>query len=257
VLVNSNSVKRDVEDVCGTTVPIQTLYNAVDTTVFSSQGATLDLDELCGLPPPAKPVVRVGLLATFARWKGHEVFLRAVSLIPTSIPLRAYIIGDALYQTDGSQYSLAELQALVLQLGTSDRVGFAGFVAEPAAALRSLDVVVHASTQPEPFGMVIIEGMACGRAVIASEAGGAVELIRTTIQTDRQANLETEINALGHSPGDAAQLAERIIQLATDPALRARLGAAGRATVEQHFNSDRLGKELGTIYQSVAVEFVS
>jgi glycosyltransferase involved in cell wall biosynthesis len=80
--------------------------------------------------------------------------------------------------------------------------------------------------------------MACGRAVIVSEAGGAAELF------------ETEINALGHSPGDVAQLAEHITLLATDQSLRSRLGAAGRATAERRFNRSRLATELKPIYRA-------
>jgi len=240
-LANSNSVAQDIRAACGNTLPVQTLYNGIDTTFFSPRGERLDLDSLSGLPAPdplARDVIRVGMLATLARWKGHEVFLRALSLISPELPLRGYIVGDALYQTDGSQYSLAELKGMARQLGISDRVGFSGFVDQPAAAMRSLDIVVHASTEPEPFGLVIVEGMACGRAVIASEAGGAAELI------------ESAVTALGHTPGDAAQLAERITQLVTDPHLRARLGAAGRATVERRFNRTRLAEELLPIYRA-------
>jgi glycosyltransferase involved in cell wall biosynthesis len=239
MLANSNSVKLDIESVCGNKVPIQTVYNAVDTAVFSPVGASLDLDQLSGLPPPANSVVRVGLLATFARWKGHETFLRALSLLPDDLPFRGYIVGDALYQTDGSQYSLAELKTMARDLGIADRVGFTGFVAEPAAAMRALDIVVHASTQPEPFGLVIVEAMACGRAVIASEAGGAAELI------------DVGVDALGHTPGDAVQLAERITQLATDPESRIQLGTTGRATAENRFNRTRLATELVPIYEAV------
>ena len=43
--------------------------------------------------------------------------------------------------------------------------------------MRALDVVVHASTQPEPFGLVIAEAMACGRAVVVSSGGGAAEIV--------------------------------------------------------------------------------
>ena len=179
------------------------------------------------------------MLATFARWKGHESFLRALSLIPKSVPLRAYIIGDALYQTDGSQYSMAELRAIAEDLSIVDRVGFTGFIAAPASAMRSLDIVVHASTQPEPFGLVIAEAMACGKAVIMSEGGGALELI------------ETGRNAMGHRPGDSEELAERITQLATDPELRAQLGSAGRATAEYRFSRSRLVTEFVPLYEKL------
>ena len=238
-IVNSNSVGRDVKAVCGDAFPIQTVYNGVNTKVFSPCGNRLDLDSLAGLSPSQPGTVRVGLLATLARWKGHETFLTALSLLAPELPVRGYIIGDALYQTEGSQTSLAELKGIAQRLGISSRVGFTGFVSEPASAMRALDIVVHASTQPEPFGLVIVEAMACGRAVIISEAGGALELI------------ETGTNALGHTPGDAAQLAERITQLATDPELRAHLGAAGRATAEHRFNRSRLATELAPIYESL------
>jgi glycosyltransferase involved in cell wall biosynthesis len=238
-LANSKSVARDIKAACGSALPVRTVYNAIDTMVFSPCGDRLDLDLLSGLPPAALGVIRVGMLATFARWKGHEIFLRALALISPEIPLRGYIVGDALYQTDGSQYSVAELKTLAGELGISDRVGFTGFVDQPASAMRSLDIVVHASTEPEPFGLVIVEAMACARGVIVSDAGGASELF------------ENNVTALGHTPGDAAQLAERITQLATDPHLRARLGTAGRATVEECFNRARLMKELIPIYESV------
>ena len=210
-LANSNSVALDLKAACGNSLNVQTLYNGIDTDVFYPDGDLLDLDSSSGLPPAAHNTIKIGMLATFARWKGHEVFLRALALLPPELEWRGYIIGDALYQTDGSQYSLTELRHVAGELGITDRVGFTGFVDQPAAAMRALDIVVHASTEPEPFGLVIVEAMACGRAVIASDAGGAAELF------------ETGVNALGHAPGDAAQLAERIAQLATD-FLRRTLG---------------------------------
>ncbi len=238
-LTNSNSVREDVRATCGDMLPVQTLYNGVDTTVFSPRGPSLDLDSLAGLPPTAQNTVKVGLLATFARWKGHHTFLRALSLLSADLRVRGYVIGGALYGTNGSQYSKDDLKAVAQDLGISDRVGFTDFVAEPAAAIRALDIVVHASTEPEPFGLVIAEGMACGRAVIASAAGGATEII------------DAEVNALSHSPGDAARLAEQIVSLASNVELRQRLGQAGRATVQESFNRERLVKELAPIYSKL------
>ena len=218
---------------------IETIYNGIDVEQFSPNGPKLDLDALSGLAPAPHGTVRIGILATLARWKGHQTFLRSLALLSPDLPVRAYVVSGPLYRTNGSQYSLEELKSLADNLGLAERVGFTGFLHEPAGAMRALDIVVHASTQPEPFGLVIAEGMATGRAVIASEAGGAAELI------------ETEINALGHTPGDAAQLAERITRLATDRSLRARLGAAGRATAERRFNRSRLAEELIPLYHAV------
>ncbi|HEY0404489.1 MAG TPA: glycosyltransferase family 4 protein, partial [Pyrinomonadaceae bacterium] len=239
-VANSRSVAADVAKVCGAGFEAQTVYNGIDVERFSPSGLKLDLDALSGLAPAPPGTVRIGILATLARWKGHQTFLRALAMLPPALPFRAYVMSGAIYRTNGSQYSLAELKSLASQLGLENRVGFTGFLSEPEGAMRALDIVVHASTQPEPFGLVIAEGMACGRAVIVSEAGGAAELI------------ETESNALCHPPGDAARLAECITLLVGNQGLRARLGAAGRLTAEQRFNRSRLATELMPIYRALA-----
>src|SRR5439155_19649515 len=137
IIANSKSVAEDVRSACGSTLAeVHTLYNGVDLTRFCPKGAKLNLDALAGLPPPAKGVVRVGLLGTLATWKGHKTFLRALSLLPPSLPIRAYIVGDALYGTRGSQYCIEELRAVAEKLNVSHRVGFTGFVEEAAAAIR-------------------------------------------------------------------------------------------------------------------------
>jgi glycosyltransferase involved in cell wall biosynthesis len=238
-VANSQSVAADVKAVCGNDLRVETIYNGIDLGNFSPAGPLLDLDALSGLPPANGETIRVGMLGTLARWKGHETFLRALALIPAEVPVRGYIAGAALYQTNGSQHSLAELKQLAATLGVSHRVGFTGFVDQPAAAMRALDIVVHASTQPEPFGLVIAEGMACGRAVIASDGGGVKELITA------------DADALSHPPGKAQTLAGCITRLATDPALRSKLAQAGRTTAEHRFDRARLASELIPIYQSV------
>ncbi|MGA9771247.1 MAG: glycosyltransferase family 4 protein [Blastocatellia bacterium] len=236
-VVNSESVARDLRSVCGNISEIHTVYNGVDLNRFSPSGETVNLDSLAGLPPAAPETVRVGLIATFGRWKGQPVFLKALSLLPARLPVRGYVIGSALYQTDGSQYSLTELRNLASQLGIAEKTGFTGFIENSEAAIRSLDIVVHASTEPEPFGLVIAEAMACGRAVIVSESGGAAEIT------------DTGINALGHSPGDAYSLAIDIERLSTNLDLRIRLGNAGRATAELRFDRLRLASDLIPIYK--------
>ena len=137
---------------------------------FSPRGPTLDLDAMAGVPPAPAGTIRVGLVATMARWKGHEVFLRALSMLPKDLPIRGYVIGGPIYSTAGSQRSVEELRALASGLGLNGNAAFTGFVKDSAAAIRALDVVVHASTDPEPFGLVVAEAMACGKPVVASRA---------------------------------------------------------------------------------------
>ncbi|HKP86724.1 MAG TPA: glycosyltransferase family 4 protein [Blastocatellia bacterium] len=240
VVANSKSVAADIQAACDGRLNVYPVYNGVDLDRFSPTGARLDLDKLSGLDPAEPGTLKVGLLATLGRWKGHTVFLKALSLLPPGIKVRGYVIGSAIYKTDGSQYRVDDLREKAALLGLGRKVGFTSFVEQPDAAMRALDIVVHASTQPEPFGLVIAEAMACGKAVIASQAGGAAEIINAGV------------DALGHSPGDAAGLADRIKQLAIDPALRANLGRAARTAAERRFNRARLASELIPIYRAAA-----
>jgi glycosyltransferase involved in cell wall biosynthesis len=129
---------------------------------------------------------------------------------------------------------------MAAQLGIGDRIGFTGFLADPATAMRALDIVVHASTQPEPFGLAIVESMACNRAVVASNAGGAAEIIALGN------------GVIGHAPGDVASLAKCMERLVLDPALRARMGQEGRDIAERFFDRARLASELIPIYREAA-----
>jgi glycosyltransferase involved in cell wall biosynthesis len=239
IIANSISVADDIRRTLPHAVPPDVVYNAVDLASFTPEGEVEDLDARAGLRPAASGVVRVGLVGTFARWKGHEVFLKAIAALPPSLPVRAYVIGEPLYMTAGSQYSLEELKQIAGSLGLQDRVGFTGFL-RAAPAMRALDVVVHASTRPEPFGLVIAEAMALGRAAIVSAAGGAAELV------------ESDVDALTHAPGDVDGLAKQIARLAADPGLRRQLGERATASARRRFDPDRLAGELAAIYERLA-----
>jgi glycosyltransferase involved in cell wall biosynthesis len=236
IVTNSESVARDVVTTLAPGAPLRVVYNAVDLARFSPDGARLDLDAAAALPRADAGTLRIGLVATFGRWKGHDTFLQAIARLPRFLPFRAFIVGDSLYETDSSQYRRSELEARASALGIADRVGFTGFAVDAAAAMRALDVVVHASEHPEPFGMVIAEAMACGRPVVASLAGGAAEIVRDGV------------DALGHAPGDVAALADRLAALIRDADLRTRLGRAARLTAQARFDRARLARELTPLY---------
>ena len=206
---------------------IQTIYNTVDTIYFS--------------PAPFIPhsSLRVGLVATFARWKGQDIFLQAITTLTQDYPeLEAefYIIGGPIYKTQGSQFSQPELEELATQLGIAHRVKFLGFQNKIVDIYRWLDIVVHASTQPEPFGLAIIEAMACGKPVIVAQAGGAAELF-----THNQ-------DAIGVSPGDSQSLAQAIADLLQNPQKCQTLAKKARQTVVQHFNNQQLEQQLIKLY---------
>jgi glycosyltransferase involved in cell wall biosynthesis len=244
----SEAVKRDFEAVV-TGVPAWVVRNGVDTGHFTppqrAAGLTPAGSESAGVNPAAPAVsgepsvVRVGLVATFANWKGHDVFLQALAKLPRELPVRGYVVGGPIYTTAGSQWTLKELEQRADRLGIAGRVEFVPFQHDPAGVYRSLDVVVHASTRPEPFGLTIAEAMSCERAVVVSAAGGAAELFREGV------------DALGHPPGDVEKLAEVIERLVTDAELRTRLGRAARETAVRSFGADRFGREIAGVFHRV------
>lgn len=233
----SNAVAADARRVLPG-VRVETVLNAVDLERFTpgpKEGP--ELDRRAGLPLPERGTVRVGLVGTYARWKGHLTLLDAAAKAGR-LPVRWYIIGGPIYHT-AAQFTEAELRREVEARGLGGRVGFVPFAADPVPAYRGLDVVVHASTLPEPFGLTVAEAMACGRAVVVSAAGGAAELFT-----------EGE-DALGFTPGNADKLAAAVRWLAGDAGLRTRLGEAARRTAELRFDANRYGVQLCAVYRSV------
>lgn len=211
-------------------LPIKIIYNAVDINYFSP------------IPSPPHTPLKVGLVATFARWKGHDIFLAAASEIIKTYPnlnVRFCIVGGAIYKTRGSQFSEQELKDKAAHLEIADKVDFLGFQQDIAQVYRDLDIVIHASTQPEPFGLAIVEAMACGKPVIVSQAGGAAELFTHNY------------DGVGVPPGEPKALAAAIIDLLDHPEKRQLLSENARKTATKNFSHQRLGEQIITIYQQV------
>lgn len=240
-IANSQSVAADIQRFLKTK-KVEAVYNAIDMARFSPEGGVMDLDRTCGLDNAPPNTVRIGLVATFARWKGHLTFLEALARVDKSLPVRGYIVGGPIYRTTGSQFSLKELKTEVNRLNLSGRVGFTGFIEDSAMAVRALDVVVHASTKPEPFGMAIVEAMACGKAVIVSDQGGARELF------------EENRTAVGHRPGDVGQLSEKMSELSKDRPFREKLGKQAYTAVHSRFGKADMASSFRRVYESVISE---
>jgi glycosyltransferase involved in cell wall biosynthesis len=166
-----------------------------------------------------RPLV-VGMVGRLAPWKGQEVFIRAFAQAFPQGAQRAVIVGAPLF--GDAEVAYAEgLCNLADRLGIDDRVEFRGHRDDIFDELYTMDVLVHASTVPEPFGQVIIEGMSARLPVVASRSGGPQEII-----TDGG-------DGLLYPSGDVAALAEILARLDAQPELRAQLGeAAGQRAVD-------------------------
>ena len=139
------------------------------------------------------------------------------------------------------------LRQLVNQAGLTDYVSFLGWVQpeEMPELLRKFDVLVLPSIWPEPFARVVLEGMISGLVVMATPTGGTTEIL-----TDGE-------NGLLFAAGDAEDLAQKIICLATDPKLRRRLALAGQQTVVERFTKTNMMDEIESYLQDVAGDSTS
>lgn len=195
-----------------------------------------DSVELSDLPRTTAPqTTTFGMLGRIAPWKGQDLFLRAFASAFPDGQERAVLVGTPMFGEEAYEH---ELRALVADLGLAERVEFRGFREDIWRELASLDVLVHASVIPEPFGQVVLEGMAAGLAVIAPDEGGPATLIA-----------DGETGRLFASR-DAKSLAAAMRRLRDDPQERERLGAsARRAAAEYH--PDTIAAQWEAVYERV------
>jgi glycosyltransferase involved in cell wall biosynthesis len=231
---------------------IRTLARRLPTAVLANSSATLaTLPGVSGTIAPS-PVasdeatvrerdssgpLRIGMLGRLAFWKGQHIFLEAFASAFPEGPEQAVIIGSSLFAQDDA-YGTA-LRQLAARFGIADRVTFSGFREDVAAELSRLDILVHASVVPEPFGRVVVEGMAAALPVIATDQGGPAEII------------ENEVNGLLVPQNDTAALAQALRRLAVRPKLRRTLGAAARHRARD-FTPDTVAATVLSAYVSVA-----
>ena len=172
------------------------------------------------------------------RWKGQMVLIEALAKLNLQ-NVRAILAGD----TQGRDAYESELRSAIAAAGLNDSVFIAGHVGDMAAAYFAADIVVSASTDPEAFGRIAAEAGAMGRAVIATDHGGARETI-----------LPGASGALT-APGDADALAralERMITLGADG--RAAMGAAARAHISRNFTRERMCADTLALYRTLIAD---
>lgn len=169
---------------------------------------------------PAAPLRRVGILGRLAHWKGQDVFLEAFARAFADRPeVEAVVIGGALFGEDDYERELVELADTPPLRG---RVTFTGHVADPWPQLTGLDVLVHASRTPEPFGQVVVQGMWMGCAVVATTPGGPSEVI-----TPGRDGMLVPCD-------DVPALAAALRHLGQDDEGRVELGRAAKATAARY-----------------------
>jgi glycosyltransferase involved in cell wall biosynthesis len=158
----------------------------------------------------------VGVVGNIQEWKGQKVLIEALDLLKAARPrLVALLVGGT--HRSGEAYA-ESLKRLVASRGLGSRVVWTGARPDVPDLMNAMDVVAHTSVRGEPFGRVIIEGMATGKPVVATRAGGVPEFVH-----DGE-------DAILVPPGDAAALAACLDRLLGDRSAREKLAAGARVS---------------------------
>ena len=173
--------------------------------------------------PDGKPLI--GVFGRITSWKGQDVFIKAISRLDDA---RAIIVGDVFL---GSEDFDQSLRKLIYERNLTDRVIFTGHLNDVPVAMAACDVVVHCSTLAEPFGLVIVEAMLSGTPVVASEAGGAKEII---IQD--KTGLLTPM-------GDDLALSQAINKYLKDPEYANNIAMKAKVRAKIEFSNDMMIKQ--------------
>lgn len=186
---------------------------------------------------PTGQIPIVGMVGRLSPWKGQHIFIKAASEVLKRFPqCRFQIVGSALF---GEDYYETGIRELANRLGISDSVELLGFRTDAAQLMANFRILVHASTTGEPFGQVIVEGMAAGKPIVATDGGGVPEIV------------VDGVTGILVPMGDAGSMARAICRLLEDEQLSHRMGIAGNLRVRERFDIEQTVKKIEKIYDSL------
>lgn len=214
----------------------QVVYNPFDIETLAQGNHTTDLRAEFGVTDQGQLISNVGRIDW---WKGQDDFLRAIAEVTQSHPhTKALIVG----QPDTNPWSVAyyqQLQKLVVDLNLSEHVIFTGFRSDIPDIMNASDIIVHSASEPEPFGRVVVEGMAAGKPVIATAAGGVLDII------------EDQVTGLLIPPKNAQAMANAICQFLQDQTQAKTVGQRAQKRAEERFSVSQHVTSVERIYQDI------
>lgn len=211
------------------------VFNGIDTREYVDLRTGTSVRDELGVSPSAPVVTTIGRIEP---WKGQHVFLEAVPAILRAHPAaRFLVVGGA--AANKPEY-LEQLRARCAEMGLSDRVLFTGIRKDIPEILAASTVVVLPSVTPEPFGRAIVEAMLARKPVVATAAGGPLDII-----------LEGETGLLT-PPGDSSALAAQVNALLADAHRAATMGEQARERALSHFALERVVEDMASLLEEAA-----
>lgn len=176
----------------------------------------------------------VGVVGHIQGWKGQRVVVEAIREVRSILPeIRCLVVGGV--HRNGAKYA-EEIHRLVKDEALEQNIVFTGVRDDVADLVAAMDVLIHSSVTPEPFGRVILEGMALGKAVVATNIGGVPE------------TMEDGVTGRLVPPGDPKALATALLGLLGNAGVRERLGRNGRSQVLERFTIEHHVRQICGAY---------
>ena len=180
----------------------------------------------------------VGMVGRLGTWKGEEQFVALAAQARREWPQARFVIVGSAF--DNQAAPVQRLRAQIAAAGLTDVVRLTGLRSDMPVVMNAIDALAHLPARPEPFGLVVAEAMAAGKPVIAGALGGLPEIV-----------LDGQTGFLA-PPGAVDVAAQRLGFLLDDPALRTRLGEAGRRRVETEFSAEQQARRFEALYRRIA-----
>jgi glycosyltransferase involved in cell wall biosynthesis len=236
LVVVSNCAREPLRQLGVDEQRLVTVYNGIPPAAWrrTTRGHLREMFHL----PSTEPLI--GMVGRFTPWKGQDFFLRIAQAWISQHPAGHFILIGQAFNED--QPFEAGLRQFVATQSLAARVHFAPFQQPLAPALSDLDVFLHCSIRPEPFGRVIIESMAVGVPVIAARAGGVPEII------------SEGRDGLLAAPGDLPEYLAQLTKLLASAGLRQSLARAAQETVQRRFTVARVAREFAALLETVTRE---
>ena len=196
-----------------------TVYNGID---LEEEGRPVDAGAVRREFGIGADVPVAGLVGRLVDWKGPDYFIKAAAISARELPeSRFLLVGDALF---GEKEYVDHLKELAESLGLHDRLVFTGFRSDVSLLVAALDVLVHASTLPDPLPTVLVEAMAKSRPVVAADAGGVPEIVMDGV------------TGFTVPPRDTERMSEAITYLLSNPDKARQMGKAGLERAKELFD---------------------
>jgi len=227
-------VKCEVLAMGASTERVQTVWDGRDLRPFVVNEDRHAIRADLGLAPDE---VAVAMFSRLNPWKGHKIFIEAMDKVFRARPhCHAFIVGGA---TTKLQAYEKELKGYVAERNLTTRIVFTGQRSDVPRLMKAMDMVVHPSTEPDPYPGVVLECMLMGRPIVASDQGGPAEA------------LDDGETGFLCPPGDVEGLANKIIELVDRPDRREEVGKAAKKVARKRYGLEAHARSIERLYDQV------